>query len=160
GSDGPPVQRGCHDRHRLDPLTAGHRGDLQPRRHRLNPPPCMLDEHPLHYAALMGAASSVRSLIAAGANVHARDHMGRTALHRATSPQVVRTLTAAGADVNASDTDGKTPAHRFAGATNREALVTAALEAGADLGIPDARGQTARSLMLLHFSSQELAAMT
>jgi hypothetical protein len=58
----------------------------------------------------------MEALLAAGADVHAVDHAGRTALHWLAfhcapehAPAAVRALAAGGADVNAQDSHGSTP---------------------------------------------------
>lgn len=56
----------------------------------------------------------IEFLINAGANLHATDVHGRTALHQATIEGVVepvKVLLDAGADIQATDNDGKTPLH-------------------------------------------------
>ncbi|XP_047105181.1 uncharacterized protein LOC124770907 isoform X2 [Schistocerca piceifrons] len=87
-------------------------------------------------AAEDGAVGELRALIAAGADVGARDELGRTALHYAAcrgDVEVARLLVGAGAAVDARDDCGWTPLH-FA-AYNRHAEVAAGLlVAGADRG--------------------------
>ena len=61
-----------------------------------------------HYPETQGATSTVRMLLAAGANVQALDQQGRTALMYAahnytTSEDTVRTLLQAGVDVHSRD---------------------------------------------------------
>ena len=81
-------------------------------------------EGPLHSAAKSGDLSAVKTLIAAGADLEARDKKyGSTPLHWAASlnanPAVVEALIAAGADPKALDKDGRLP---FDLAKNNKAL--------------------------------------
>jgi ankyrin repeat protein len=70
---------------------------------------------PLHYAAWKGHPEIAEQLIAAGANVAARNtnsHWGNTPLHaaaHANAASVVTVLLAHGADAAALDDSGKTP---------------------------------------------------
>lgn len=68
---------------------------------------------PLHVAAEDGSLALARKLIAAGADVEARDELGeRTPLHVAVANgrlPLAAELLAAGADVNAQDANGMTP---------------------------------------------------
>jgi ankyrin repeat protein len=71
----------------------------------------------LHCAAWKGHPEVVAHLLAAGADVHARnanDHWRTTALHAAAHANhraIVQALIDAGADVNATDPQGRTPLH-------------------------------------------------
>jgi uncharacterized protein len=67
---------------------------------------------PLHYAALEGNESEVSRLIAASANVNAKDDNGWSPLHfaaQASAEKIVVLLIAAGADIDAVDANGNTP---------------------------------------------------
>ena len=95
----------------------------------------------LSMAARGGTASDVRAAVSAGADLGARDEIGRTPLHWAAesnpAASVIVALIEAGADPGARDDDGATPLH--AAALNPAASVIEALiEAGAD---PDARAE-------------------
>ena len=72
-----------------------------------------------------GNPSAIQALVAAGANVDAKDEKGRTPLHYAVElrvhPKVIQVLLDAGADVNARDLYGGTPLDRARGANNKEA---------------------------------------
>jgi ankyrin repeat protein len=90
---------------------------------------------PLHTAAEDGRLALARKLIAAGADVEARDELGeRTPLHLAVangSPQVAAELLAAGADVNSQDANGMTPL-KIAVQNANEPLVELLLQAGSE----------------------------
>lgn len=98
-------------------------------------------------AAGRGDTASVRALLAAGANVEARDGQGRTALLAAThaAPSVgteaARLLIAAGADVNAKDGIGDSP-YLYAAAEGRNDILRMTLAAGADLKSTNRYGGT------------------
>jgi ankyrin repeat protein len=67
---------------------------------------------PLHTAAREGNAESVRSLLREGADAHALDDLGRTALYYAASKRSAETvlaLLAWGCDPNVADEGGVTP---------------------------------------------------
>lgn len=96
---------------------------------------------PLHDAALT-RGDALQQLLAAGADVHARDAEQRTPLHNAslTDPAHVRALVAAGADLEARDSHGRTPLHYAV--QQGSWCVEALLEAGANLDAQDANGHT------------------
>lgn len=92
---------------------------------------------------------SIRLLIAAGANVNARDNNGNTPLHEASQsfrghtdlPEIIRILIAAGAKVDARNNDGVTPlmwAAEGNAVENAEALIAA----GADVNAKTNDGYT------------------
>ena len=96
---------------------------------------------PLHYAAHSNSGSSiVDELVAAGADVNARDEYGWTPLHDAAHNgnglPIIEALLAAGADVNAKTKVGFTPLHQAAG-HNVSSVVEALLAAGADVNAMD-----------------------
>lgn len=71
---------------------------------------------PLHWAARYDAADEIRGLMERGANLEARDFLGRTPLHVAAlfgQEEAVRMLLEAGADANARDRWGVTPLRRL-----------------------------------------------
>ena len=84
---------------------------------------------PLHDAAIMGEPETVETLIAAGADVHAKAENGGTPLHFARSGDVVNALIAAGADVHARGKNGATPLHL----ARSSDVVNALIAAGADV---------------------------
>ena len=63
---------------------------------------------PLHVAAMLGDAFTVKGLLSRGANPNQRDSHGETALMNAPTLEVVRLLLANGADVNAKNSEGTT----------------------------------------------------
>ena len=108
----------------------------------------------LHVAAGGHDTTVLDLLLAAGADVNARDQYGETPLHEAArysgwreigrgavadlGTAVVEALLAAGADVHARSNGGWTPLHAAADSTLNPAVVEVLLSAGAD---PDARNE-------------------
>ena len=112
----------------------------------------------LHVAAASHDVRVVRALIAAGADVAARNRRGAAPLHYAADGQpgapgwdpaaqagAVSALLNAGADPNATDKSGVTALHR-AVRTRCAAAVAALLAGGADPARPNRSGSTPRSL--------------
>jgi len=108
----------------------------------------------LHIASAAYQTEIARQLLAAGADVHARNRRGQEALHFASvgnpgSPQwnpaaqdaVIRLLIGAGADPNVLDKDGVSPLHK-AVRTRCGAAVRALLDCGADPAGPNKSGST------------------
>jgi hypothetical protein len=108
----------------------------------------------LHIAAAGYRPEVVRSLLALGADVVARNRMGAQPLHYASdgapgSPawnpeaqsETISCLIGAGADPNAGDKRGVTPLHR-AVRTRCAAAVHALLDGGADARRPNGKGST------------------
>jgi ankyrin repeat protein len=108
----------------------------------------------LHVTAASYRCDLARKLIAAGANVHARNRRGAQPLHAAAvgvpgsrtwNPRaqvaIITHLIAAGADPNGSDNDGVTPLHR-AIRTRCAAAVKALIEGGADVRRKNHNGST------------------
>jgi ankyrin repeat protein len=83
-------------------------------------------------------------LIAAGANVNARDNYGETALHNYAdnnAKKFMEILIAAGADINARSNSGNTPLHVAASSSSIQA-VEFLLTAGADCTVVNNAGRT------------------
>ncbi|XP_049945507.1 protein roadkill-like isoform X2 [Schistocerca serialis cubense] len=98
----------------------------------------------LREAAMEGEVEEVRALLAAGADVGARDGDGWTALHCAAlrgDAAVVRLLLSAASDPNARNQWGQTPLHLAALFGHAEAAA-ALLQAGADRGVRADDGNT------------------
>ena len=115
---------------------------------------------PLHVAVVLGQPpAAVKTLLAAGADIEAKDEAGWTPLHWAAqgdSPAVVKALLAGGADVEAfqgtfvdpyhlgwrgGGPRGKTPLHVAAG-SDSPAVVKALLAAGANIEAQTTFGST------------------
>ncbi len=96
-------------------------------------------------AAERGETVAVRRLLGEGANIHARDHRGRTPLLAAVYGNRIdtaRLLIREGADVNAKDFIQDTP-YLYAGAQGRLEILKLMLAAGADLKDTNRYGGTA-----------------
>jgi ankyrin repeat protein/uncharacterized membrane protein YgcG len=95
---------------------------------------------PLHHAAHQGQAECIKVLLAAGADVDAKDAAGATALHKACFNEhvaCVRLLLDAKASIGAADVEGSTALHRAAHSGNL-ACVKLLLERRADVRLTDA----------------------
>ncbi len=100
---------------------------------------------PLAAAAEQGDLTSVRALIAQGADPNARRVDGTTALHAAVQADrldIVQTLLAAGASAGAADRYGVTPLY-LASLNGNAAIVGRLLDAGVDPNAADPTGETA-----------------
>ncbi|MFT7596704.1 MAG: ankyrin repeat protein [Paracoccaceae bacterium] len=87
--------------------------------------------------------ASLQQVIDTGADVNARDDVGRSALHWAAgaAPEVIVSLLQAGADVHAGDQYQRTPLH-FVSATGSGENITLLLQAGADVNARTANDWT------------------
>lgn len=112
----------------------------------------------LHIAAAAYRTGIVRALLAAGADVRARNHRGAEPLHYAcdgipgsqnwnpkAQAAVIARLIAAGADPDALDNSGVAPIHR-AVRTRCSAAVKALLDGGARAGLKNKAGSTPMGL--------------
>lgn len=92
---------------------------------------------PLHRDARRSNVGSLKVHLAAGADVHSRDHGGNTPLHHAQLPGVVRLLIEAGADINARNDEGETPLFY-----KQIPVLKELIAAGADVNAKDEDGNT------------------
>ena len=113
---------------------------------------------PLIFAAGEGDAETVRSLLAAGADVHERSRDGETALHVSAirgSLETVRALLDAGAEVDARTPAGATiymTPSMWATYHRHDAMVAMLLEAGAD---PTATDEHGKALLTMAHEAQQ-----
>jgi len=101
----------------------------------------------IHDAARDGNIEVVKQHIAAklGADVNAKDKLGRTPLHLATQgdhKEITELLIAEGADVNAKHEEGWTPLHLAALYDHKE-IAELLIAKGADVNVKRRGGQTA-----------------
>jgi ankyrin repeat protein len=116
---------------------------IQQRPGRINRQYGAFCDTPLHSAARFGREDLADLLIAAGANVEARNELDERPLHASATyghPTVAKLLLARGADVNARGQGGKTPLHAAACGVGQPSDVEARIEvaklllaAGADV---------------------------
>ena len=115
---------------------------------------------PLRFATIYSWDGMVTVLLAAGAEVDARDLQGETPLHwaagRNRNPAVVAELVEAGADLNARDGDGNTPLHASRRNTN-PAVPLLLLELGADPILVNDSGWVANPMDCSHWNTDVFA---
>ena len=114
----------------------------------------------LHHLAAIGDVEAVRLVLAAGANVNARDASGGTPLHvaaraRPTIPRLLRELHAAGANLDATDRYGRTPLHVAA----QRGHVGAALALTHARAHPDARDHAGATPLMLALAHEDPSAL-
>ena len=98
----------------------------------------------LHEAAAAGDIEQVKLLISKGADVDAKDKLGRTALHCASEKghaEVAKLLISQGADVNAMDRNLAKPLH-YAVMRGEKQTVELLLSKGADINAKNRDGRT------------------
>ena len=115
---------------------------------------------PLHFATIYSWDGMVAVLLAAGAEVDARDLQSRTPLHNAArsnpNPAIVGELVEAGADLNARDSDGNTPLHASWHNRNPD-VARLLLELGADATLVNDSGQVANPMDCGHWNTEVFA---
>ncbi|MYB67569.1 MAG: ankyrin repeat domain-containing protein, partial [Gemmatimonadetes bacterium] len=90
---------------------------------------------PLHWAAAKNATETAQLLITQGAEICAKDTLGRTPLHWAAwnnAAETTKVLLTQGANINEKDQDGETPLHRAA-RNNATETAQLLLTQGADI---------------------------
>ena len=98
---------------------------------------------PLMYAAAYGSLDAMKLLLAAGADVNAKNAFDATALLWSTDDLAkVRLLAAKGANVNAPSKQGRTPLLVAASHDGSSEVVKLLLAKGADINVQDAAGIT------------------
>ena len=100
-------------------------------------------ETPLHIAAAQPLPEVAKVLLAHGADVHARDNKGWTALHNARTVAMVQLLLNHGADANAVGSDKITPLRMATGTTWDNETLRILIEHGADVNAHNEEGSTA-----------------
>lgn len=104
------------------------------------------DKTALHYAASEASSGEIINiLVAAGANVEARDLSGSAPIHYAAknpNGEILLALIAAGADLEAEQEDGARALH-LAAVNNAPFILVEMLNAGADVYAEDDDGKTA-----------------
>lgn len=97
----------------------------------------------LHHAAGFGKIETMRLLVAAGADVNAKNRRGSTPLHWSVPDEAkVRLLLKHGAAVNAKQSDNRTPLYLAAMLGNGRSILALLLEHGADPNLKAANGRT------------------
>ena len=113
-------------------------------------------ETPLHRAAADGNTGEAKRIIAAGANVDAKDRHGWTPLHSAAwwgHVDAIKALIKAGADVNVKDGKGYTPL-ALACRKSHAAASQVLMDSGADVNTRNAEGYTPLHMAILIGNTQ------
>ena len=110
-------------------------------------------KHHLFLAVTAGSSQSIRALLEAGANFHARDDEGNTPLHFAarwhnewSTNEAITLLLEAGADTEARNVYGDAPLHVATESWNSHAI-TLLLDGWAYANVRNERGQTPLDLI-------------
>jgi len=101
--------------------------------------------HPLHIAAAIGMPPVVNLLVDLGADLEARDTLGRTPLIQAAiagNSAVVAVLLAAGAEADAAETHHGTTALHLAAFRDQRDIIDLLLDYGAGVDTVDSNGET------------------
>ena len=108
----------------------------------------------LHEAVLAGDVDELKSALAAGADVNARDSSGLTPLMQAANQgyvlMVEQILTAPKVDIDARAADGAT-ALFIAAVHGHKEIIEILMKAGADVNIPGPKGKSAVELAKTHY---------
>ena len=99
----------------------------------------------LCWAAARGDEDSLNTLISYGANINLPDGQGNTPLHHARAVTCIDMLLNAGADLHARNRFGHTALHAVCRGAGNLALLKRLLDAGADIDAVDHAGETALS---------------
>jgi len=98
---------------------------------------------PLHHTAAFGTAAMMKTLLANGANVNAKNKRASTPLHWSILDEAkVRLLLEAGADKDARQADGRSLVYQAASVYGGHSVLRLLLEKGADANKATANGQT------------------
>mgnify|MGYP003611606442 CR=1 FL=1 len=127
-------------------ISCGKSTEKSPTPVASEPPPMV--ESPLAKAAVRGAINEIKALIDDGAEINAKDALGRTPLHIAAFYGRTKTseyLISRGADIDAKDRVGMTPLHVAVISGGRQE-VELLLEKKADISSKTDAGQTALHL--------------
>ena len=97
----------------------------------------------LHHAAGFGDLATMKALLDAGADVHAKNRTGSAAIHWAVAEGAkLALLIEHGSDVNAKSSDGRTPLYMAATQRNSNAPLRLLLAKGADPNLAMLNGRT------------------